>query len=123
MSRSSTCPTRRDVLRGMARQPLLVAGAGTGWLLGGSPGTAAAADAPRIDAETAALLDSVVGIDMHSHAAGINGRPEPTYDLAARLRTGRMTAVSLCHASDVPVLRREESGTVVTLRDPRPGEL
>lgn len=94
-----TCPTRRDVLRGMAKRALLVAGASTGWLLEGSPGAALAADAPRIDAETAAVLDSVVGIDMHSHAAGVNGRPEPTYDLAARLRTGRMTAVCLCHAT------------------------
>ena len=116
-------PTRRDVLRGMAKRALLVAGGSTGWLLEGSPGAAVAADAPPIDSGTAALLDSVVGIDMHSHAAGVNGRPEPTYDLAARLHTGRMTAVCLCHSSDVPVLRREETGTVVTVRDPRPGEL
>jgi hypothetical protein len=60
---------------------------------------------------------------MHSHAAGVNGRPEPTYDLAARLRSGHVTAVRLGHASDVPVLRREEDGKVVTVRDARPSEL
>ena len=28
----------------------------------------------------------------------------PTYDLAARLRSWRVTAVCLCHSSDVPVV-------------------
>ena len=92
-------PARRDVLRRMAKQALLIAGGSTGWLLEGAPDAAVAADAPRIDDETATLLNSVIGVDMHSHAAGVNGRPEPTYDLAAGLRTGRMTAVCLCHAT------------------------
>jgi len=90
---------RRDVLRRIAKQALLIAGSSTGWLLEGAPDAAVAADAPRIDDETATLLNSVIGVDMHSHAAGVNGRPEPTYDLAAGLRTGRMTAVCLCHAT------------------------
>jgi membrane dipeptidase len=111
------------MLRWMARRASLVAGGSTGWLLEASPDAAVAADVPRIDDETAALLNSVIGIDMHSHAAGVNGRPEPTYDLAARLRTGRMTAICLCHSSDVPVLRREEDGKVLTVRNARPGEL
>jgi len=109
-------PTRRDVLR-------TVAGSAAAWLLASSPQVGKGADAPRVDAETTELLDSVIGIDMHSHAAGVNGRPQPTYDLAARLRTGGMTAICLCHSSDVPVLRREPDGTVLTVRNPKPGEL
>ena len=109
-------PTRRDVLRA-------VMGSSAACLLASSPQLGKGADAPRVDAETTTLLDSVIGIDMHSHAAGVNGRPQPTYDLAARLRTGRMTAICLCHSSDGPVLRREADGKVVTVRNPRPGEL
>ena len=109
-------PTRRDLLRA-------VTGSAAAWLLAGSPRAGQGADPPHADHETTALLDSVIGIDIHSHAAGVNGRPQPTYDLAARLRSGRMTAVCLCHSSDAPVLRREADGKVVTVRNPRPGEL
>jgi membrane dipeptidase len=119
----STRPTRRDVLRGMARRGLVAAESTMGWLFAGTAGAANGADALQADAQTAALVDSVIGIDMHSHAAGVNGRREPTYDLAARLRNGRMTAVCLCHSADVPVLRREPDGRVVSVRIPRQGEL
>jgi membrane dipeptidase len=81
------------------------------------------ADVLESDAETARLLDSVIGVDIHSHAAGANGRRTPTYDLAARMREGRITAVCLQHASDGPVLRREPNNRVVVTRDPAPGEL
>ena len=81
------------------------------------------ADVLESDAETAKLLDDVVGVDIHSHAAGANGRRAPTYDLAARMRKGRITAVCLQHASDLPVVRREPDNRVTVTRDPAPGEL
>ncbi len=116
-------PTRRSVLRGLARSGALATGATLGWLAGEAEGAARNNDALQTDAETAALVESLIAVDMHSHAAGVNGRPAPTYDLAARLRSGGMTAVCLCHSADVPVIRREPDGKVVTVRSPHPGEL
>ena len=81
------------------------------------------ADVLESDPETTRLLDGVIGVDIHSHAAGANGRREPTYDLAARMRQGRMTAVCLQHAGDLPVLQRDPQNRVVVTRAPRPGEL
>jgi membrane dipeptidase len=116
-------PTRRDVLRGMAGRGLRAAGSTAGWFFAGALGASGCSNALRNDEETAALVDSVIGIDVHSHAAGVIGRSEPTYDLAARLRNGRMTAVCLCHSADVPVIRREPGGKIATVRIPEPGEL
>ena len=75
------------------------------------------------DAETARLLDGVIGVDIHSHAAGANGRRAPTYDLAARMREGRITAVCLQHAGDLPVLLRDTQNRIVVTRAPQPDEL
>jgi membrane dipeptidase len=80
-------------------------------------------DVLESDPDTASLVDGVIGVDIHSHAAGVNGRPAPTYDLAARMREGRMTAVCLQHAGDLPVLRRDPQNRVVVARAPEPGEL
>ena len=113
--------TRRGLLHGMARHALRASGGAAG--LAGAWGATGCADTRRNSTETTALVDSVIGIDVRSHAAGVNGRREPTYDLAARLRTGRMTAVCLCHSADVPVIRREPDGRIVTVRTPEPGEL
>ena len=113
--------TRRDLLRGMATHGLRAAGSAAGFV--GALGAAGCSGARRSDVEITALLDSVIGVDVHSHAAGVNGRREPTYDLAARLRSGRMTAVCLCHSADAPVIRREPDGKVVTVRIPEPGAL
>ena len=117
--------TRRDLLRGMARRGLHAAGVATGIAAGfaGALGAAGCSNASRSSTEINVLLDSVIGVDVHSHAAGANGRRAPTYDLAARLRNGRMTAVCLCHSADVPVIRREPGGRIVTVRSPEPGEL
>jgi len=81
------------------------------------------ADVLESDAETARLLDGVIGVDIHSHAAGANGQRAPTYDLAARMREGRMTAVCLQHAGDLTVLRRDPQNRVIVVRAPEPGEL
>ena len=75
------------------------------------------------DAEAARLLDDVIGVDMHSHAAGATGRRTPAYDLAARMRSGRITAVCLQHASDAPVTQRDPQNRVRVMREPAPGEL
>jgi len=87
--------TRRELLAGLG----LLA-------IGGCAGRASES-ALESEAETARLLDEVTGVDMHSHAAGATGRRTPAYDLAARIRSGRMTAVCLQHSSDAPVTQRD----------------
>jgi membrane dipeptidase len=103
--------TRREVLAALGALALGACAARTG------------SDVLASDAETVSLLDTVIGVDMHSHAAGANGRRTPGYDLAARMRSGRMTAVCLQHAADSPVLRRDSQNRIVVLREPGPGEL
>jgi membrane dipeptidase len=113
--------TRRDVLR--AALGALALGGGAGTLLAGCAAAQSGAEALAADPELAALVDSIVGIDMHSHAAGATTRPRPTYDLAGRVRIGRMTALCLCHPGDSPVIRREPDNRIRTVRQPTPGEL
>ena len=103
--------TRRDVL------------AALGALALGGCASTRTAEAPGIDAETAPILDQVIGVDMHSHAAGAISQRTPTYDLAARMRLGRMTAVCLQHSSDAPVVRRTANNANDVVRAPAPGEL
>src|SRR5512132_2143911 len=99
--------SRRDVLRSMAGLGLVTLTGGAGTLLGACTAAQSGADVLAADPEIAALVDSILGVDMHSHAAGAIARPKPTYDLAERIRTGRMTAVCLEHSGDSPVIRRE----------------
>ena len=80
-------------------------------------------DVAESNPEAAQLLDSVIGVDIHSHAAGATGRRTPTYDLAGRMRSGRMTAVCLQHSSDSPVLQRDGQNRVRVMREPTSGEL
>jgi membrane dipeptidase len=115
--------TRRDVLRSMAGLGVLAWTGGAGTLLGGCGKAQSSAELLAADPEIGALVDSTVGIDMHSHAAGANARLKPTYDLAERIRTGRMTAVCLSHPGDAPVIRREPDNRIRTVRQPEPGEL
>ena len=91
--------TRREIL------------AGLGLLALGGCASRGADEAAAPD-ELARLLDEVVGVDMHSHAAGATGRREPAYDLAARIRLGRMTAVCLQHSGDAPVTGRDAANRV-----------
>jgi membrane dipeptidase len=115
--------TRRDVLRSMGGLGLLTLTGGTGALLGACTTAQSGAQVRAADPEIAALVDSAIGIDMHSHAAGASGRPQPAYDLAERIRVGRMTAVCLCHPGDAPVIKRESDNRIRTVRQPMPGEL
>jgi membrane dipeptidase len=115
--------TRRDVLRRFGGLGLLSLRGGAGTLLGACGTTQSGAELLAADPEIAALVDSIIAIDMHSHAAGAGGRPQPTYDLAERVRVGRMTAVCLCHSSDGPVIRRDSDNRIRTARQPAPGEL
>lgn len=114
--------TRRELLRGMAGLGLLALSTGAGALAGCAP---ARPDAEALLADPAlkGLLESITGLDMHSHAAGANGRTAPTYDLGEHMRKGRMTAVVLGHSGDNPVLKRDADNRVQVARDPRPGEL
>src|SRR5262249_18874616 len=114
-------PTRRAVLRGGLGLLMLAGGAAT--LLGGCAAAQSGPDVLAADPAIAALVDSTIAVDMHSHAAGAGGRPKPTYDLAERIRIGRMTAVCLDYSSDLPVIRRELDDRVRTVRQPEPGEL
>jgi len=103
--------TRRDVLAALGVLALGGCVARTG------------GDVRESDVEAAQLLDDVIGVDMHSHAAGATGRRTPAYDLAARMRSGRMTAVCLQHTSDGPVIKRDPQNRVRVTREPDPGEL
>ncbi len=114
--------TRRDALRGLGALGLLALGGAVGLPLGGCA-AASGASVLAEDPETARLVDSIIGVDMHSHAAGANGSAVPTYDLAARMGQGRMGAVCLCHSSDNPVTRRDSANRVIVARNPNPGEL
>lgn len=111
------------MIHGLGGLGLLTLTGGAGSLLSGCAKARSDAEVPAIDPELAALVDSIIAVDMHSHAAGAGGRPRPTYDLAERIRTGRMTAVCLDYSSDSPVTRREPDNRVRTIRQPTPGEL
>lgn len=115
--------SRRDVLRRMGGLGLVAMSGGAGTLLTACTTAQSGGQVLAADPEIAALVDSTIGIDMHSHAAGANGRPQPTYDLADRIRAGRMTAVCLCHPGDAPVIKREPDNRIRTVRQPEPGEL
>jgi membrane dipeptidase len=103
--------TRREVL------------ATLGLLALGACARRSGSEVAETDAEAARLLDGVIGVDIHSHAAGATGRRTPAYDLAARMRSGRMTAVCLQHPGDSPVLQRDGQNRVRVTREPTSGEL
>jgi len=69
--------SRRDVLRSMAGLGVVTLTGGAGTLLGASTAAQSGADVLAADPEIAALVDSIVGVDMHSHAAGATGGPSP----------------------------------------------
>jgi microsomal dipeptidase-like Zn-dependent dipeptidase len=50
------------------------------------------------DPELTRIVDSLIGVDIHSHAGGVHFRSRPDIDLAGRMREGRMTAVCLGRA-------------------------
>jgi membrane dipeptidase len=124
ISRSAVAPalTRRDALRGLGGLGLFALTGGAGTLLSACASGQSSAEV-LADPESAALVDSTIAVDMHSHAAGASGRPKPTYDLAERIRTGRMTAVCLEHSADGPVIKREPDNRIRTVRQAEPGEL
>jgi membrane dipeptidase len=114
--------TRRDVLRSLSGLGLLTLTGGAGTLLSACAGAQPGAEVP-VDPDIAALVDRIIGVDIHSHAAGAGGRPKATYDLAARMRAGRLTAVCLNHSGDAPVIQRQPDNRIRTIRQPEPGEL
>jgi membrane dipeptidase len=89
-------------------------------------GCASAKTGPELlasDPDLATLVDSVIGVDIHTHAGGAVGRAAPTINLADQMRRGRMGALCLAHSADVPVTQRTPDDHIITVRDPRPGEL
>jgi membrane dipeptidase len=74
------------------------------------------------DPELRRLVDSVIGIDIHTHAGGVHFRSSPGVDVATQLRRGRMTAACLGHTGDGPVLGRDAADRLV-IRDAAAGEL
>lgn len=110
--------TRRQLLRGALGSTL-----GVGLLLGGCSGISGKR-LDELDPRVGPLLDTAISVDMHTHAAGASYMRQPRYDLADRMRRGRMTAVCLCHSADGPVIRRpSEGGRIRQYREPAPGEL
>jgi membrane dipeptidase len=75
------------------------------------------------DPELTQLLDSIIGVDMHSHAGAVHASQNVVgVDIAASMKQGRMTAICLGHTGDAPVIRRE-GNRIFTFRSPAPGEL
>jgi len=76
-----------------------------------------------LDPRVPGVLAGATSVDMHSHAAGAGFARVPKFDLADHMRRGRMSAVSLCHSADGPVIRRPPGSRIRQYRDPEPGEL
>jgi len=76
-----------------------------------------------LDPRVPGVLAGAISVDMHSHAAGAGFARVPKFDLADHMRRGRMSAVSLCHSADGPVIRRPSGSRIRQYRDPEPGEL
>jgi membrane dipeptidase len=115
-SRGTLSASRRDFL---ARAGQLAGLA----LSGGIPALLSACAGIEADPELLRIVDSMIGVDIHSHAGGVHFRSMPDIDLAGRMRLGRMTAVCLGHTGDGPVIRRGLDGRIITSREPEPGEL
>jgi membrane dipeptidase len=77
----------------------------------------------ELDPRVPGVLDGAISVDMHSHAAGAGFARAPRFDLADRMRRGRLSAVCLCHSADGPVIRRVPGSRIRQYRDPEPGEL
>lgn len=76
-----------------------------------------------LDPRVAGVVAGAISVDMHTHAAGAGYARTPKYDLADHMRRGRMSAVSLCHSADGPVIRRQAGSRIRQYREPEPGEL
>lgn len=104
---------------GLTRRVFL---AGVGLLLAGCAGPGARR-LEVLDPRVPSVLDDAISVDMHSHAAGAGRARAPRFDLADRMRRGRMSAVCLCHSADGPVIHRTPGGRIRRYRDAAPGEL
>ncbi|MGH7396535.1 MAG: hypothetical protein ACRELW_03265, partial [Candidatus Rokuibacteriota bacterium] len=71
--------------------------AGAGLLLAGCAGPSGRR-LEALDPRVLSVLDRAISVDMHSHAAGAGRARAPKFDLADRMRRGRMSAVCLCHS-------------------------
>lgn len=116
--------TNNRAALGMSRRTFLGSAAGAALALAGCGTTSSRVGGKEdLDSRVSTLLANSVSIDMHSHAAGASGSQRPKYDLASRMKQGRMSAVCLCHSADGPVIRRTEGGRIRQVRAPASGEL
>ena len=78
ISRSAVAPalTRRDALRGLGGLGLFALTGGAGAVLSACASAQSGAEV-LADPEIAALVDSTIAVDMHSHAAGGGRPPKP----------------------------------------------
>jgi membrane dipeptidase len=97
--------SRRDFLK---RAAGIAAGAAAPALLSGCASGGAA------DPEIERILDSVIGVDVHTHAGGVHFRPVANVQIASQMRQGRMTALCLGHTGDGPALSRDGENRIVS---------
>ncbi|MFZ6756333.1 dipeptidase [Undibacterium sp. Ji50W] len=70
-----------------------------------------------------ALLDSVLSVDIHSHAGGILGHNAIAQDISSPMKQGRLSAICLSLASDSILLSTNKKNKLFARREPKPGEL
>jgi membrane dipeptidase len=84
--------------------------------------TQAADTAAQARARGSALLDTVLSVDMHSHAGGVLGRNAVARDIASPMKQGKLSALCLSLVSD-SILLAHDSHKQYARREPQPGEL
>ena len=66
----------------------------------------------------AALLDTLLSVDLHSHAGGDVGRNTIQHDIASPMRQGKLSALCMSLVSDSVLLARSNQSC---MRGERPG--
>ena len=79
--------------------------------------------AQAADPELLKFVESLIGIDIHSHAGGVHFRTKGwSFNLADRMKEGRIAAVCYGHTGDGPALGRDGENRLVS-RSVAPGLL
>ena len=93
-------------------------------LAGGAGGYATAQVADAMPAARDVLRKNI-SVDVHTHGGttGITSTAPPNDDMAKGMRAGALAAACLADVPDGPLLGRNVSGVLTSLRPPNPGEL
>jgi membrane dipeptidase len=93
-------------------------------LAGGAGGYAAAQVADAMPAAREVLRKNI-SVDVHTHGGttGITSTAPPNDDMAKGMRAGALAAACLADVPDGPLLGRNVSGVLTSLRPPKQGEL